>query len=145
MRWADRGVALALLLAGCTLVTTPVDEAPPDVPGPDGQTLVLQVVNRAERDLEVTWEFSAPDMTGEGSGPIPGCESGAISLGTVAGEYRLFIDGEDVHAGTAPSRDDGYLVLGISVAPDGSAAVNRPQAWTMLEPVFRTVPLGGCG
>jgi hypothetical protein len=146
MRRASRVVAPAVLLAGCTILTPTVDQVPPDAAAPDGQTLVLRVANRADRELAVTWEFSAPAIEGEGiGGPVPACETGAIALGTVAGAYRVFVDGEEVHAGQAPARDHGYLVLGVDVTPDGRATLRVPQRWTAIAPVFRTVPMAECG
>lgn len=144
-------LGLGLLLTGCFSVTRveqgdAVPAAGPDDPG--GPMLVLEMVNRSPRDVDVTYEFLTADgnASGEGMGTFPACEAGTMPFGPVQGAFSVSLDGEVVFEGDVPmATTDGYVILRLAVAEDGDATAANAPRWTAIEPVHRTTRLAGCG
>ena len=150
MRRAWAAATVGVLLAGCAVVTR-VEQAEPEPARPDDMgapTLVLEIVNRSPRDVDVTYVFHAADgnASGEGMGTFPACEAGTMPFGPAQGDFSVSLDGEVVFEGEVPmARTDGYVVLRLAVAENGAVTAANAPRWTAVEPVHRTTPLARCG
>jgi hypothetical protein len=148
MRRAAIAALVALLLAGCGVVTR-VEQAAPQPAGPDGPggpMLVLEVVNRSPRDVDLSYTFTAPDSGGEGMGTFAACEAGTMPFGPVLGAFDVAIDGSSVYEGDVPmAARDGYVIVPVSIAASGDATAAGAPRWTAIEPVHRTTSIPGCG
>lgn len=134
-------LALGLLLAACLPVG--VEQAPG---APIGPVLVLDVTNISDRELEVVYEFDSLSSDGSGGGSFGACVRSISLWGEVAGTYSILVEREPlVEADVPPGMPaDGYLVVALSIDPDGAARQTAPARWArVIESEERPIP--GCG
>ena len=148
MRRAVCAASAGLLLAACATVTR-VEEAAPAPARPDAMNdpiLVLEMVNRSPRDVDLTYTFASPNSSGEGMGTFAACEAGTMPFGPVLGAFDVAVDGTSVFDGTVPrAATDGYVILRLAIAENGDVTAAGALRWAAIEPVHRTTPLAGCG
>ncbi len=149
LRRASAGALLAVLL-GCGPIIVPVHDravaepAPMEPPAPE---LLLDVFNHSATELDVGYEFEADNVAGGGEGLIAACERHMMPFGMVAGDFEVLVDREVVLAGAVPrgAPDDGFLVVVITIEPDGTVEPVPPPRWVRAVPEFVNQPLFDCG
>jgi hypothetical protein len=130
-------VAILLLLCACV--------APPATNGaPVGPSLVIDVRNSSNRQLEVGYEFEASQTSGTGAGLIEPCSRQPMQAGQIGGDYEILVDGKSVLQATVPlsAPADAFIVINVSIGPDGEVEVS-PGGFVQA-PRLDTVPLP-CG
>jgi len=128
--------AASALLAACT--------APPNQ-GPSGPTLVIDVRNASERELEVGYEFTSGATSGSGEGLVAACQRYPISTGPVGGTYAIRVDGKTVVEASVPASapDGASVVVSVLVGPDGEVESQPPAL--VRTPNLDTSTVPGCG
>lgn len=145
-RGAGAIASLALVLVACMPVVAP---APPGAePGePIGPELVIDVVNRSNREVRIGYEFEAPNSAGGGEGLMPPCERMMSPFGGVGGRFEILVDGDVVMAEVMPPGmpADGFVLVRVTIEPDGEVEVAPQPAWMRLPPDLVNQRLPDCG
>jgi hypothetical protein len=137
MRQTASVAIAALLLAACM-------PAPASNGAPMGPSLVIDVRNSSNRQLEVEYEFEAGGTSGSGAGIIGPCQQQPMQVGQIGGTYVIRVDGKSVLEATVPLSAplDAWMVINVSVDPDGMVEVS-PGGFAQA-PHLDTVPIP-CG
>ena len=139
-------VVIVAMATACQPMVAPVQEAPAEPAGQVGPELVIDVVNRSDRELVIGYEFETPNASGGGEGTMPPCERMEMLFGSVAGDYEILLDRERVLEGAVPDAmpDDGFLIVRLTIDADGDVDVIGPR-WTRIPPELRNQALPECG
>lgn len=134
---AAAAAAVLLTLVACV-------PAPALNGAPKGPSLVIDVRNTSNRQLEVGYEFEAGQTSGGGAGLIGPCERQPMQGGQIGGDYAILVDGKSVLEATVPlsAPADAFMVVNVSVGPDGEVEVS-PGGFVQA-PRLDTVPIP-CG
>jgi hypothetical protein len=122
-------VVVALLLVACM-------PAPASNGAPMGPSLVIDVRNSSNRQLEVEYEFEAGGTSGSGAGIIGPCQRQPMQAGQIGGAYVILVDGKSVLEATVPlsAPRDAWMVINVNVDPDGMVEVS-PGGFAQAPPV----------
>ena len=129
--------AILLILSACV-------PAPASNGAPMGPSLVIDVRNSSNRQLEVGYQFEAGQTSGSGAGLIGPCERQPMQAGQIGGDYVIRVDGKSVLEATVPlsAPPDAWMVIKVSVDPDGLVEVS--PGGLVQAPRLDTVPIP-CG
>ena len=111
--------AILLILSACV-------PAPATNGAPIGPSLLIDVSNASNRQLEVGYEFEAGQNSGSGAGLIGPCSRQPMQAGQIGGAYVILVDGKSVLEATVPlsAPADAFMVVNVSVGPDGEVEVS---------------------
>ena len=134
-----RHAAAAAIVLLCACVPAPATNG-----APMGPSLVIDVRNSSNRQLEVGYEFEAGATAGTGAGLVEPCTRQPMQAGQIGGDYEILVDGKSVHQASVPlsAPQDAFMVINVSVGPDGEVAVS-PGGYAEA-PRLDTVPIP-CG
>jgi hypothetical protein len=132
--------ALSLLLAACVV-------APQPNQAPSGPSLVIDVRNASERELDVGYEFTGGVMSGSGATLVAPCTRQPFPAGEVGGggTYAIQVEGKTVVESTVPAStpEGASIVVSLLIGSDGVVEVLPPSLVEVPELDTSTVP--GCG
>ena len=120
-------VAVVLMLVACV-------PAPASNGAPMGPSLVIDVRNSSNRELEVGYEFEAGQTSGNGAGLIGPCSRHPMEGGQIGGDYAILVDGKSVLEASVPrsAPADAFMVVRVSVGPDGEVEVVPPGGFVQV-------------
>ena len=132
--------AASVLLCACVA-------APQPNAGPAGPTLVIDVRNASDRELEVGYDFTAGVTSGTGASLVGPCQRHPLSVGEVGGggSYTIEVEGKTVVEGTVPasSPEGASIVVSVLVGQDG--AVEVLPSTLVQAPELDILSIPGCG